>query len=296
MHRKKLRNSDDALVGIVVTFLLIGLIVAVISIIQTVYIPKWMQQTESEHMEEVTDQFAQLKFAIDTQAAIRLEHTPISTSITLGSKELPFLMSSRAFGSLDILPDTSRVIIKNRLDSTEYNRSMGTIKYESSNNYFLNQNYIYETGGIILNQYQGNIMSIKPSFSVAITENVTISFTITNISKIGNKGSISGYGTYPIQTEYSSRSDVNFTVINKVSNITIFTQYINAWCGFINGTLINQGLNNNGDTYGKDYTIDASKTDRIIVEFKPLNTVNLNIKYIEIEAQVAPGWIENTKG
>ena len=115
MKLNKLKETDNALVGIVVTFLLIGLIVSVVSIVQTVYIPKWMQQTESEHMDEVADQFAQLKSAIDIQGTIgtmQPVHTPISTAITLGSRELPFLKSTRAFGSLGILSDTSyRVVI-----------------------------------------------------------------------------------------------------------------------------------------------------------------------------------------
>ena len=293
MQLKKLRGSDNALVGIVVTFLLIGLIVAVVSIIQTVYIPKWMEQTESEHMGEVADQFAQLKFAIDTQVAIHQPHTPIAISIALGSRELPFLMSTRAFGSLDIISDSYRIVIEDRTGVIKFNNSLGTIKYSSSNAYFLDQSYIYETGAIVLSQYQGNIMSIKPTFSVQKEENVNISFTIINISKVGGKGSISGYGTYPIQTEYSPNSDKDFTSFEDISNITIYTDYQNAWYGFINGTLIKAGLNYNG--YGTNYTINISKENKIIVEFDASITVNLDIKFIEIDGQIAPGWIENTK-
>jgi hypothetical protein len=242
-------------------------------------------------MEVVADQFAQLKSAIDTQAAIQQTHIPISTSIVLGNKEIPFLMSVRSFGSLDILSDTCRMVVKTKLGSTDFNKSLGTIKYESLNAYYLQQTYIYEAGAVILSQYQGNIMSIKPTFSVDKEKNVTISFTIINISKIVGKTSSSGYGTIPIQTDFLNIN--NLPTIMNVTNISIFTNYQNAWYNFINGTLIKAGLNYNG--YGTNYTINISKEDRLLVEFKPVVTVHLNIKLIEVEAQIAPGWIENTK-
>jgi hypothetical protein len=291
----KLKESDNALVGIVVTFLLIGLIVSVLAIIQSVYIPKWMEQTESEHMDEVADQFAQLKSAIDTQAVIgsnQPTHTflsTISTGITLGSRELPFFMSTRAYGSLNILPDTSyRVVINDRYGGVSDNSS-STIQYSSSNAYFLDQSYIYEGGAVVLSQSQGDIILTKPTFSVARENIVNISLTIIKISKVGGKGSISGYGTYPIQTEYSSNES---KIINNVSDITIYTKYPTAWSLFINGTLINGGLE-----YATDYTMDSSNNaGKVIVIFTNSIPVTLNLQLIKIVAQIAPGWVENTKG
>jgi len=230
---KKITKSDNAVVGIVATFLIVGLIVAIISVIQTVYIPKWMEQSEAEHMETVTEQFSQLKFAIDTQSAIKQKDTPISTPITLGNKELPFLMSSRAYGFLDLYPDKCTVIIN---DSDYNSYSLGVIKYSSANSYYLNQVYIYEAGAVILSQSQGNTILIKPAFSVTSNgKNVSLSFSITNISTIGGKRSIHGYGIYPIQTEYlSSNTPILFKNISKVS---INTDYGDAWQKFFKNIL-----------------------------------------------------------
>ena len=289
---RNIKNTDDAIVGIVASFLIVGLIVAVVSVIQTVYIPKWMEQQEAEHMEEVGNQFAQLKYAIGEHMLIKQKGIPISTSITLGSKELPFLMSSRAFGSLTIVPDQCTITV---IDSSgKINSSqIGVIKYSSANAYYLNQEYIYEAGAVILNQNQGNTMVIKPNFLVSNEEEVNIIFTITNISTVARKNSISGYGTYPIQTEFSDNNNDTIQLIKNVLKINIDTHYQNAWHRFINGTLRNQGLNYNG--YGKNYTINLSESG-ITVEFAESTTVNLYIKLTQIDAQVAPGWIENIKG
>jgi hypothetical protein len=59
------KNSDDAVVGIVVTVLLIGLILAVIIMVNTIYVPQWLENSEASHMGEVTNQFTQLKYALD---------------------------------------------------------------------------------------------------------------------------------------------------------------------------------------------------------------------------------------
>lgn len=288
MKRRNIKDKDDAIVGIVAAFLIVGLIIAVVSVIQTVYIPKWMEQQEAEHMEDVGNQFAQLKYSIEEHLVTKQKDIPISTSITLGSKELPFLMSSRAFGSITILSDQCTITVTNRSNMTS--SSIGVIKYSSANAYFLNQDYIYEAGAVILDQRQGNTMVIKPHFLVSNEEEVSISFTITNISTIGGKSSIAGYGTYPIQTEFSDYTDLG--VIQNVSNITIDTHYQNAWHRFINGTLRNQGLNYDG--YGTDYTINLNESG-MTVEFTDSVTVNLDLKIIKINAQVAPGWIENVK-
>jgi len=283
---KKMKNSDDAVVGIVATFLITGLIVIVISMIQTVYIPNWMEQAEADHMEMVADQFSQLKFAIDTQSALKQSDTPISTSITLGNKEIPFLMSSRAYGSLEILSDKCTVKITN--DSHNFSFSLGVIKYSSENTYFLNQAYIYEAGALILSQYEGHSMTIKPAFSVYKENDVKISFTLINISTIGEKRSISGYGTYPIQTEYPGYDPPFLVKVTNVSIISIDSNYQNSWQKFINNTLLNSGLE-----YSTDFLIDMTD-NKISVKFFDLPDVDL--KVIKICAQIAPGWIENVKG
>lgn len=292
IQMKKMKNSDDAVVGIVATFLIVGLIVTVISMIQAVYVPEWMEQTEADHMEVVADQFSQLKFAIDTQSAIKEPDTPISTSITLGNKELPFLTSSRAYGSLDILSDECVVTINYSNVTKSESYPLGIIKYSSANAYFLNQAYICEAGAVILSQSQGNTMSIKPAFSVSYGygSDINISFTVINISTIGEKSSIGGYGTYPIQTEFSNVDVTNFT---DVKNITICTNYQKAWQKFINNTLINLGLNYGG--YDTNFSISVDD-DSMILEFNSSITVNLKLKHVTINAQIAPGWIIDVKG
>jgi hypothetical protein len=106
-NNKKLRNlnnSDNAVVGIVVTVLLIGLALAIMVMLNTLYVPQWIESSEAGHMEKVSNQFTQLKYALDIQSAIN-DSTAITTSVTLGNKEIPFFNKGRTFDALDIIND-----------------------------------------------------------------------------------------------------------------------------------------------------------------------------------------------
>ena len=276
-------KSDDALVGVIVAILLVGLCVTVISIIQVVYVPEWMYSKEAEHMDGVADQFANLKYALDIQSAIE-QDIPVSTPITLGSKELPVFSSVRAFGFLRILSDECNITVANDTDSVSY--LIGVIKYSSANVYFIDQSYIYEAGAVILNQSrepQGDVMHANPLFSVNNSGDFNISFTIINISSVSGKTSISGSRTYQIQTSFLSSSN---DAVYDAQNINITTNYQDSWKTFFNNTLVNSGL-----AYGVDFSINDT-AGGIKVVFGGSIAVNLSLQFIEIRAQIGSGWIQ----
>ena len=279
----KKKTTDNAVTGVVAAILLIGLIVAVISLVQTTYIPKIMEQREADHMDKVAEQFTYLTSIIDGQALNAKKNKPLSTAITLGSKELPYMLSVRAFGTLEILDNDARAIdIYNDSDDSPFHFPIGAITYSSNNAYFLDQSYTYEAGAMIVNQFDpdGNSMMIPPFFSAYndTTDNVTIIFDVVNISSVGNKNIASGYGTYPIQTEFHNISIEN-KIFKDVSNINITTPFSDAWIAFINHQLKNTSLE-----YTEDGLIFPSLSNPPIV--------NIILNIIEIRAQIGPGWVE----
>jgi hypothetical protein len=164
---------------------------------------------------------------------------------------------------------------------------LGIIKYSSSNGYFINQNYVYEYGGVILSQSDGNTMKIRPSIFANFEENLTLTFHLKNIATIGGKGAISGFDTYPIQTEYLGYSS-SYT-LTSITKFYLISNYTDPWYSFLNNTLINAGL-----IYGDDYSI-IKNNKNVTVTFTSSITVNAEIDIIDIGAQIAPGWIIDTK-
>lgn len=276
--KRKIKNSQEGVVGIVVSILLIGLITSVVSLVQTVYVPKWMEQKEAEHMDVILSQFSQLKSSIDTQITNHQPDTPITTSVTLGSKELPYLMSVRSFGQLQILPGSS-ITISNSTFSQTY--QLGIIKYSSTNAYFIDQSYIYENGAIITSQAEGNMISIKPSFSIKNSAGtIILKLNVVNITGLGGKTIGSGFGTTSIQTEYYGKTT---TTIEDVNQITITTQFPNAWITFTNW-LLKKEL-----TPDTDFTISLTDNDVTIQFINPLQVI---LEIGDIYAQIGAGWID----
>jgi hypothetical protein len=261
-------------VGIVVAVLLIGLAVAVTGMIQTVYVPQWMKQKEAGHMQEVSSQFVQLKYALDIQSLVG-ENSAISTYINLGSEGIPIFSSGRTFDSLEILSNSCNITISNSTDSITF--LLGSIKYSSGNSYYVDQSFIFEAGALILNQLSNSILTGKPYLSVSNFTN--LSLTIINILKIDGKEFAYGQGTYAIYTEFLDSTNY---VIYDFENITVTTNYPDVWNVIFNSSTLKYS--------GFTYVINKTD-DQVSAEFSG-SLGNLFLKVGEISAQVATGWVE----
>lgn len=271
-------EENDAVAGIIVAVMMISLVISVISIIQFVYVPNWMEEREYEHMEKVADQFSRLSFACDVLTETE-QDIPITTSITMGSKELGFLMSNRAHGSLAIIEDGCFLLIEDALGSQNLYPLL-SLKYSSDNAYYLDQSLIYEAGAMIISQVEGNVMAGLPSFTVTTFDN-NISFDVVQIESIGERLSVGGYGTYPIRTEFLD--SFNETV-NNLMNFTIETNYPHVWHNFLNTSLSIRF------DYGADYTI-TSADNTVMVDFSGTVNVDLKLKITTIGIEIGVGLV-----
>ena len=281
---RRIKNSCDAVVGVIIAVLLIGLALAVTVIIKTVYVPTWIEQREAAHMEEVSNQFTQLKYALDIQSLVE-QKSAVSSPITLGNKEVPIFGLGRTFGSLEIFSNSCNISIRNATGKV-FSFSVGKIMYFSQNLYFVNQGYIYEGGTVILSQYPKEMMICRPSF--VVTNYTNLSFTIINVSVTNGKTFVSGYGVYPLHSEYISSKD--FGVIENVTSIRVETSYLNSWRLALNSTLASSysGLKYeiNKDDGAVTVNFDLDKNGY------PDVANHLRLKAVNIFTQVGPGWLE----
>lgn len=281
---RSLKTKNEAVAGIVVAVMIVGLVLAVVSIIQTIYVPKWMETREAEHMGVVSDQFSQLKFAVDSQIALQ-KNSPISSSITLGSRELGFFVSNKAFGRLAINTNGWAYRVVTTIGNT-YEDNLGVLRYNSENAYFLNQAYTYESGGVVLDQTQGYVYIIKPDLSVNYNTSlrqVTLSLRCIDLVPTDERTSITGYGTYPIRTQYLTSTN---TSIDLIQSLTIITSYPNIWYNFVNATLSDAYLVKN-----TDYTITKTSNQvTLSFNYPPLNNVILDLEKCSISTQITLGW------
>ncbi len=271
---RRIIKPDDGVVGIIVIILIIGLIIVVLGIIQSVYVPQWLEQKEADHMHEVSYQFAQIKQSLDILSVIEQKNA-ISIYLTLGTSDIPIFGSGRTYDYLNILSENYFLEVSNDTDSNSF--SLGTIKYSSKNSYFVDQSYIVEAGALILSQSKASVLNGKPFFSISNFTN--LSLTVIDVSGLEGKTFAGGYGTYSFYMEYLNS---NSYILENFKFINITTDYKNAWRIFFNSsTLRNSGLS---------YIINDTE-DGITVDFSG-SLGNLFLKVVEISAQIAPGMIE----
>jgi hypothetical protein len=278
---RNLQESEEGVAGIVVALLLIGLIVSAFGFVQAVYVPQWMEEKEAEHMDTVLNQFSQLKFSIDTLSVLSKKYSSISSPIALGSKEMPFFSSARAYGSLKIDLNECKIIFTDS-ENQKTTYTLGALEYKSQNAYFLNQDYAFETGGVILSQSSGDILIIQPS--IFIEENKDLSFDLIKLISRDGKVSASGYGTYPVKTSFSDSQE---KTILDVKTIEIYNSYVDAWEKYFDNLLSRYSDIN----YSIDETTDGAG---IIISFlDPVpNTPDVSVKITDIEIQISPGWVD----
>ncbi|RLF39532.1 MAG: hypothetical protein DRN21_03460 [Thermoplasmata archaeon] len=401
-------------VGVIVAILVITVMVTVLITVQVYYVPQWMKGRESEHMDMVTNQLAGLKYSLDL-LAMEQSSSALMNSITLGSKELPYFVSSRAFGSLQIISSDDsnfsvsvtgsgmvsqsytnssftsdevnnvlsvssfELVIETLEDGDTYNATLsdnattnasvsavvwqsgigyqinltitsgvqelfdqpvavalpsgtsytinllnddyklstdilssistpfnvsfaasspthghfqmegnryvsatisyssefGTIQYTANNAYFVDQDYIYEGGAVVISQSTGNSLLYPPTISVS---NVTkiLNMTVIDITGVAGKTGVSGYGTYSIRSTFLSSS--TYQCYGDTLTINITTDYPNAWGTYLNNTLGGNGIEN-AVTTGSNYVSIS------------LNAFEFTLSKVVLQAQVGPGWI-----
>lgn len=305
------KKNTYAVAGVIEALLLVALVAIVLSTIQLIYIPEIMEQKEADHMDEVANQFAHLKSVIDSQALMGVLNSnepiakaPMSSPITLGSKELPYFITARSQGQVDVItrgrtlearietnPDLLPTISEFQSAEQGYDGvPLTSICYESVNMYFHNQKYILEGGGIFLNQSGSEVMLVEPPMSFENqTNDIVIYYNIPFFFSYPGKNVTAGYQNTFVRTNYSRHFSHTIGKDN-IANFWIYTFHPGGW----EKALVNQttgmlwAYENNGYI-----NVDIDRTQSPAkIDITP-GTKNIDIEFtvVKIGVQVGQGII-----
>jgi len=195
------RCRDDALSEVVGFVLLLGLIVVLFSMYVTYAVPAEGREIEIQHMKEVNTRFTAYKESMDA-LWMNAPENPTGTSGTYGvTMSTSFdlgTIGSTTQGGFSLFPilspigssgtmiidgsDGTLTVTRNDLE-TLLEAPLGSIKYNSANNYWVQQDYYYQMGGVFLSQESGVINKISPVFTVYnLSDIAAISITPVKIS------------------------------------------------------------------------------------------------------------------
>jgi hypothetical protein len=286
MKHRKFGTHTQAVAGVIEALLMVALVSVVISMIQLIYIPQIMEQKEAEHMDLVSNQFSTLKSMIDLQGITR-SSAPISSMITLGSRDLPYFITAKAFGEVSVKENpTYKITVLPPPGSLPSGTvPLTSIQYAADNSYFVDQTYILEGGGLIVQQPDGvPVMRADPSISsVNNTNTITLHFDLIHVITIPGKNSTNGEGNCFVRTNYSSNR-THFDTIQPGGHIRIYTAYPNAW---------NESLHNLLGIYAVNGYINiAVAPAQSYIEIIPgTKDILLQLNVIDIYVQIGQGWI-----
>ena len=163
----RLKKDKSALSSVItiggIIAVIMGLVVAPLLLI---YIPKWTKEAEAEHMDEISDSFSNIRGNINKMIENDKINGVSNVRLDLGTQANSlFLPDSR--GTLTLKPDSHEIIVYNANNSIDvYSRSVGSIEYSSNNYEYTDQTYIYENGGVILDQDTGSTMELLPGINI----------------------------------------------------------------------------------------------------------------------------------
>jgi hypothetical protein len=113
--------------------------------------------------------------------------------------------------------------------------SSGEIVLEVFNRYYLHQSLVYENGGVIRAQSDGQGMRADPNFGVTVV-NDTVRISMTHVGLYGN-GSVEGSTTEGVHSKLIGVDRQTYTQVLSDVWLNGTTPYGVAWVSFFNRTL-----------------------------------------------------------
>ncbi|MEA1907612.1 MAG: hypothetical protein U9N43_01070 [Euryarchaeota archaeon] len=300
MTPESFTESKSAIATVISTVLVLGLIITATTMLHVHYIPAWKSDSECAHLTDVRGDMSNLKSTIDIMSAV-LAIDPesivsMSTPIELGGGDIPIVGTTKSSGMLAVNVNDCgiRVVASNKTHPIIYDSGtdlahLGAIHYRSHNNYYIDQMFECENGALILVQDHRSLMKLSPAMTItknAATSNIIVA--ISAIKLIGEKRTISSTVVEGVMLTSKTSSEL-FSSGNDLFNVstvnlTMYTDYPDAWEKYFNRTAENAGLEYGGSN---DYTITSDVNSvTLSVNGQAGEDISLHVRRITIDASV----------
>lgn len=291
--------SESATATAIGAVLLLGIIFSIFAVIWLYYVPEWKSDAESSHMDDVYEDMADIKSKIDLMSIILASNSSyinssnqnpsfpypmMSVPFHMGGGDIPVIDPIKSSGSLAVNKDNC--IMDFSINSTNnYSNfiiNCGTITYNSRNRYYMDQDFSYECGALILDQNDQSVMTLYPS--ICVSENETNGYDVSiNAVKISP--------SFPPRTISSNKGcslrltglNYNSTPYDNVSSfvLTINTAHPKAWEQYLQKALDESNIDSGCEL--------SSNTDSVNLDFHP-SVIGLKRLYVsETNIMAEPG-------
>ncbi len=221
-------QSEVALSEIVGFILLLALIVGVLALWVNYVVPVQGRDAEVVHSNEIKTRFTDYKITLDSLWRNNDPGVTMSTSFNLGTGGgntqagglfIPLLHPIASTGTVSVMDQGDTLNIDcSRCNTTEvrsqFPLNISVLKYQTGNNYWVQQEYYYQEGGVFLLQEQGLITqgtSTRAPPPIFISRNYNdVSISIALIQLFGGS-SMGGNGPARVDTRLTTYPQLNIT-------------------------------------------------------------------------------------
>jgi PKD repeat protein len=279
-------TSDEVALSEVVGFvLLLGLIVATLSLYMVYVVPVSGREAEISQMDRINEQFTDYKFTLDNiRTSVQVNNlSPVmtSTSFNLGTGGGNTLASGLFLYMLQPASSTATLAINTTgdtfdIDSSSYHSihdsngefpiSITSLEYRSNNNYGIQQRYSYQLGGVFLSQDDGVTNRISPLISFSRSANDSVVVHIVPVQLVGG-GSLSGNGPAQVNTRQRVLPKYNISTDPYLANTWVNLSFTSAdnqtaamWLNIFKDTAIREQLSASAYTTGSVWNPVSKRT------------------------------------
>ncbi len=294
---KFIKKDKEGVASTVGTIMALLVFLTFLTMFTNTYIPIWMKENEKNHMDEVLNQFGDMKGKVDS-LIVNAQVTGRPTinmyqSFALGSDGVPVFATATAGyiflkpgGPLDLVESGVRQTFNYTLEGSSTPRPFdevggGSIEFYGPNRYYVQQWYTYENGALLI--YQEDGMALRASPSLVISKSTTdssIDVQFDQVDLIGTNSSISGQGSGGVVIDLIYHDSQVYDVCmdtggnNGTLVLEFKTRYNTTWWEVISNAIDEAGLQDSDwDVAG----VNTPLTD----EYRPIYIITLTIYKVD---------------
>ena len=243
-------SDEKALSEVIGFILLLGVVVAAFALWSIYVVPVNGREAEITQMNAVKDRFTDYKFSLDSLWINNQTSATVSTSINLGTGGGNTAASGLFLPLLNPIASSATIAVNNTGDtmwvntsnSGQYVITLNTLEYQSQNNYWIQQRYYYQAGGVFLSQSDGSTYRVSPPFSFnRATTNTGTEVAVVKLEPIQVIGGSTVGGNGPVRVDTYMRTPATprtlepNTYVNISLNVT-GNESAQMWLGLLKDT------------------------------------------------------------
>jgi hypothetical protein len=294
-------RSESATSTVVGAVLLLAIIVSVFSVVRIGYIPEWKNDAEYSQMNDVWEDMTDLKSKMDLMTIVLASEPDSPNTVTMnvpfhmGGGDVPLIGTIKSSGTLSVANKEERNMTVTTVSEGNWKSGpilYGTVTYSSQNRYYVDQNFIYEGGALILSQGERSSMMLYPSIRVSRlpTNGYDVSMHVVEIDKSINSPAdviSSNTGCFLRLTgrEFKPLYDSDKDSSGNISSftLTVNTDNPDAWYLYLNETIANARIT-------KDSNLTKHENSVILTFPNGSSGKDLNRLYVsKTRVKVEPG-------